>query len=90
MYKRFSLILILIFSYAIFADDPVSPQSPTQPATNQPATTQMVQTSPNITITPSNKDLETADKLFKDTTYDNFQPQPEQPFIDSANLNNPD
>lgn len=86
--KKTALIIGLIFCLTALGDDPQQqqPPPPTPPATNQPAA---VQTSPNITIAPSTKDVETADKLFKDATYENFAPEPEQPFIDTENLNNP-
>lgn len=85
--KKTALIIGLIFCSMALGDDPHQPQSPTTPVTNQPAPA--AQTNPNITIAPSTKDVETADKLFKDATYDNFAPEPEHPFIDSENLNNP-
>ncbi len=87
MTKKTALIIGLTFCSMALGNDPQPPQPPIPPATNQPAAA--AQTNPNITITPSTKDIETADKLFKDATYDNFAPQPERPFIDSDNLNNP-
>jgi len=87
MTKKIALIIGLIFCSMALGNDPQQPQPPIPPATNQPAAA--AQTNPNITIAPSNKDVETADKLFKDATYDNFAPEPERPFIDSENLNNP-
>jgi len=86
--KKNILIMSLLFSSWSWAEDSVIPPS-AAPSTNAPATTPTaVQVSPNITLAPSGKDTENADKLFKDATYENFTPQTEQPFIDSNYLNN--
>ena len=87
--KKFALIIGLIFCSIALGDDIQPPQQPVSPASANQPTTIATQTNPNVTMAPGTKDIETADKLFKDATYDNFAPQPEQPFIDPDNLNNP-
>ena len=91
--KISALIIGLLFcSIALGEDTPQQPQSPTSPTTtNQPAITTpaVAQTNPSITVVPGSQDIESAEKLFKDATYENFAAQPEHPFIDAANLNNP-